>query len=92
MSKHQHYWLYTGIPHPLVYITGLWRYDCSVCTKHRYFKHQPVNPPVPSAWAVYEQKVRSGNAHMVISPSLQIGQETQASEGERYARLVKGEL
>lgn len=90
MSKHQHYWLETGVPHALVWINRKWRFDCGVCGKQKYFTHQPVNPLVPPAWAVYEQEVRAGNAHMVMAPPLQIGQESQESEGERYARIVKG--
>lgn len=90
MSKHSHYWVATGIPHPLVFLNEKFLYECSVCDKRGYFRHQPVNPLVPSAWEVYGREVRNGNAAYVVSPPLQLGQEAQWSEGERYKRLVQG--
>lgn len=88
--KHDHYWVATGIPHALVFLNGRFLYECSVCDKQRHFRHQPVNPIVPSAWAVYEQEVRNGNAAYIASPLLQVGQEAQWSEGQRYKSLVEG--
>lgn len=92
MIKHEHYWLNTGIPHILVFYNGKFRYDCSVCGKEKYFKYQPINPTVPSAWAVYDGKVRKGNAHLVMSPPMILNGESEYSEGYRYAKLVRGEL
>ncbi len=92
MSKHQHYWLETGIPHILVALNGKFRYDCSVCNKQKYFRQLPINPVVPSAQDVYENQVAAGNAHLVMSPPLILGKESQFTEGLRYAKLVKGDL
>jgi hypothetical protein len=90
VSRHNHYWMTTGIPHPLVFLNGKFLYECSVCDKRKYFRHQPVNPLVPSAWEVYDQEVQNGNAAYVMSPPLQVGQEEQWSEGQRYKNLVEG--
>lgn len=85
---HIHYWLATDIPHPLVFINGKYLYECSVCDKRKYYRYQPVNPLVPSAYEIYEQKVRNGGAAYVMSPLLRVGQEPQWLEGERYKELL----
>lgn len=92
MSKHEHYWLETGIPHDLVFWNHKFRYDCSVCDKQKWLRFAPVNPVVPSAWEVYRNQVQSGNAHLVISPPRIVNNEPQSVEGDRYAKLVRGEL
>lgn len=89
MSRHQHYWIETGIPHSLVFLNRLWRYDCSVCGKEKYYRNHPVNPTVPSAWDVYESEVVKGNAHLVIAPPLIIGKESEYAEGQRYKQLLE---
>lgn len=92
MRRHQHYWLETGIPRILVSLNGKYRYDCSICGKQKFFGSAPLNPIVPSAWEVYNNEVARGNAHLVMSPPMIFRDEPDYIEGERYAKLVKGEL
>lgn len=88
--KHQHYWLDTGIPHPLVFLNGKFGYDCSVCDKRTYRREQPVNLLVPSAWEVYDSEIAKGNAALVMSPPIMPSND-QWSEGARYRELVRGQ-
>lgn len=91
MKRHDHYWLYTGFPHSLVYVNHRWRYDCSVCGKQIWRRDSPVNPIVPSAWDVYNKEVAADNAHLVMTPTLMIGSsEPEYITGRRYKRLVQG--
>ena len=89
MPKHLHYWLETGIPHWLVVANGKYRYDCAVCDKRVWSRYHPLNPQVPSAWQVYNSEVAKGNAHLVMSPPMLIGQEPDYTTGERYKKLVR---
>ena len=92
MKRHAHYWLDTGIPSPLIFLDNHYRYDCSVCGKRIWRKHQPLNPTVPSAWEVYENRVRMENADMVMQPPMLVSEENQFIEGERYKKLIEGML